>query len=294
MVTIRQLSVSYGTVSALDELSLDIPGRGVFGLLGRNGAGKTTTIRSILGLVKRDSGEVLVCGKDPSGDSSVRRCISVLFSEDGLVPALSVADNLRVWAGLFGKGKEESAELTDSILTKLSISDMSGKSITDLSTGNRRIVALARTFMLDSDLYILDEPTSSLDPVRAAEVRKMISLLAGVKPIVLSTHNLHEAEELCGEIAIIESGKLVMTGRPGEMGADRGRYLIRSENYPLVYRGDSIEPAEDGCILLESDESASFVLAELIGSGNRITEFRLVKRTLSEVFLRLMTGEEGL
>ncbi len=292
MVSIRQLSVSYGTVCALDGLSLDIPGKGVFGLLGRNGAGKTTTIRSILGLVKRDAGEVLVSGRDPSGDSSVRRRISVLFSEDGLVPALSVTDNLRVWAGLFSHGKAESEELADEILVKLGIGDMSGKSVRDLSTGNRRIVALARTFMLESDIYILDEPTSSLDPVRAVEVRKMISILAGVKPVVLSTHNLHEAEELCSEIAIIDSGKLVMTGRPGEMGADQGMYFVRSESYPLVYRGSSIEPAEDGCVLLESDESPSDVLAELVGSGNRITEFRPMKRTLSEVFLRLMAGEE--
>jgi ABC-2 type transport system ATP-binding protein len=290
MISIRDLSVSYGRVRALDGLSLEIPGCGVFGLLGRNGAGKTTTIRSILGIVRRDSGEVLVSGSDPSGDPSVRLGISVLFSEDGLVPALTVIDNLVVWAGLFGFGRRRSVEMAEAVLSRMEASDLSGQSVRDLSTGNRRIAALARTFMRDADLYILDEPTASLDPVRASEVRETIRMLAGTSPVILSTHNLHEAEELCGEVAVIDSGRLVMTGRPGEIGDEGGRFLVRCEAYPLLFRGERFEQGADGSVVLESAEPAAEVLARLLAEGNRVVEFRQLKRSLSDVFLGLMTG----
>ena len=292
MISIRDLSVSYGRVRALDGLSLEIPGRGVFGLLGRNGAGKTTTIRSILGIVRRNSGEVMVSGRDPSGDPSVKRGVSVLFSEDGLVPALTVLDNLVVWAGLFGFGRQRSAEMAESVLSRMEASDLSDHSVGDLSTGNRRIAALARTFMRDADLYILDEPTASLDPVRASEVRETIRMLAGASPVILSTHNLHEAEELCGEVAVIDSGRLVMTGRPGEIGDEGGRFVVRCEAYPLVFRGELLQPGADGSVVLESEEPAADVLAGILAEGNRVVEFRQAKRSLSDVFLRLMAGGE--
>jgi len=289
LVDISDLTVSYGAVRALDQLSLCIPAQGVFGLLGRNGAGKTTTIRAILGLVEPDSGRVLVAGVDPLSDRPVRHRISVLFSEDGLVPSLSVGENLSVWAGLYGC---EPAEPVSSILTKLDIDNMKDERVKDLSTGNRRIIALARTFMLDADIYMLDEPTSSLDPVKAVEVRRMISVLAGSRLVLLSTHNLHEAEELCSQIAIIDSGSLVISGRPGEIGADGGRYLVRCDASQLLFRGRSIMPEQDGHVLLESDDPPADLLAELVDAGNRITEFRPLKRSLSDVFIHLTGGEE--
>ena len=86
------------------------------------------------------------------------------------------------------------------------------------------------------------------------------------------------------------TGRLVVTGKPGEIGADGGRYLVRIEGYPVVYRGATLEPGEEGFVVLESDESPADVLAELVASGNRIVEFRQMKRTLSEVFLGLMAG----
>jgi len=289
LVDISDLTVSYGSVRALDQLSLRIPAQGVFGLLGRNGAGKTTTIRAILGLVEPDSGRVLVAGVDPLSDRSVRYRISVLFSEDGLVPSLSVGENLSVWADLYGCG---STEAVSSILAKLDIDSMKEQRVKDLSTGNRRIIALARTFMLDADIYMLDEPTSSLDPVKADEVRRMISVLAGSRLVLLSTHNLHEAEELCSQIAIIDSGRLVITGQPGEIGADGGRYLVRCDSSQLLFRGRNLPPERDGHVLLESDDPPADLLAELVDAGNRITEFRPLKRSLSDVFIRLTGGEE--
>ena len=289
LVNISDLTVSYGAVRALDQLSLCIPAQGVFGLLGRNGAGKTTTIRAILGLVEPDSGQVLISGVDPLVDRSIRHRISVLFSEDGLVPSLSVGENLSVWASLYG---HEPADLVPSILGKLDIDSMRNDRVKDLSTGNRRIIALARTFMLDADIYMLDEPTSSLDPVKADEVRRMISVLAGSRLVLLSTHNLHEAEELCGRIAIIDSGSLVVAGQPGEMGADRGRYLVRCDADHLVFRGRNLLPEQSGYVQLESDDPPADLLAELVGSGNRITEFKPLKSSLSDVFLRLTGGEE--
>jgi ABC-type multidrug transport system ATPase subunit len=110
--------------------------------------------------------------------------------------------------------------------------------------------------------------------------------------VLLSTHNLHEAEELCSGIAIIDSGSLVITGRPGEMGADGGRYLVRCDADQLLFRGRCIIPEQDGHVLLESDDPPADLLAELVSAGNRITEFRPMKRSLSDVFIHLTGGEE--
>ena len=173
-VVFRDVFVKYGMITALDGLDLEIPEKGVFGLLGRNGAGKTTAIRVITGLVWLSAGILNVFGENPWKRGFPRDRISVLFAEDGLSPSLTVHENLRVWAGFHGFNKEESGIFSREIIRKLGIEDMKQSRVSDLSTGNRRIVAVARTFMLPSDMVVLDEPTSSLDPVRAIEIRDVI------------------------------------------------------------------------------------------------------------------------
>jgi len=287
----RGVSVSYGAVTALDGLDLEIPGRGVFGLLGRNGAGKTTAIRTVLGLVKTSAGCLEVFGEDPGRSGWNRRRTSVLFAEDGLVASLSVRDNLSVWAGLHGVGRGEASTRASAVLEEIGIADSAGTRVKDLSTGNRRLAALARTFLVPADMVILDEPTSSLDPVRAAEVRQVIGRLAGSRLVLLSTHNLPEAEELCDRVAIVDRGRALISGPPGELEGLPDRCFVRVESGPVRHRGEEHAPDGEGGALIECIGSPADLLAELLASGNRVVEFRPYRKSLSGVFLDLTGGE---
>lgn len=286
----RGISVRYGGVTALDGLDLDIPARGVFGLLGRNGAGKTTAIRALVGLVVPFSGSLEVFGGDPAVSGWNRDRISVLFAEDGLLPPLTAEENLIVWAGLHGVHRREAAGLAGAVLDSTGITAHARTRVKELSTGNRRLAALARTFMLPSDMVMLDEPTSSLDPVRAVEVRRAIDRLAESRLVLLSTHNLNEAEELCDLVAIIDGGRLVVSGPPGELERMPDRFLVRTEAGGVDFRGTRHEPLTDGSVVIECGDPAADVLAELLTAGNRVTEFRPYRKNLAGVFMDLTGG----
>lgn len=290
-ISINDLLVKYGNTTALDGLSLEVPSLGVFGLLGKNGAGKTTTIRAIIGLVKQQSGTISVLGEPPGGNNNNRGKISVLFAEDGLVPSLTALENLTIWCGFHGVAKRRANSLAEEILTKMGISHYKDTKVKELSTGNKRLVGLARTFMLPSEMVILDEPTSSLDPERAEEVRSSISKLAGSRLVLCSTHNLTEAEQLCDTVAIIDSGKLIISGRPNDLDETTDRYVIESENGSVSFGGKIYEADENRKIILSSTKRPADILQELIRSGNRITSFKQYRRNLASIFLELTKGD---
>ncbi|MFO7626414.1 MAG: ABC transporter ATP-binding protein [Candidatus Fermentibacteraceae bacterium] len=289
--SLSNVTVLYGRVKALDGFDLDIPSRGVHGLLGRNGAGKTTAIRALLGLLRLDGGSACVLGADPVKTPETRRRISVLFSEDGLVPALTVKENLRVWCGFYGCGPGDSADLTTGSLEAFGMLHAADKPVKDLSTGNRRVVAMARVFAVPSELVLLDEPTASLDPVKASEVRAMMKDCAGDRPVLLSTHNMSEAESICESITMMHRGKRVLHGETGALTVSSG-FLVRTRGGAVVHRGEVISPGPDGAVVVESPLPASELLESLIAQGNRVEEFRKAGRNLEDVFMSL-AREEG-
>jgi ABC-2 type transport system ATP-binding protein len=289
--SLGNVTVLYGPVKALDGFDLDIPSRGVHGLLGRNGAGKTTAIRALLGLLRLDGGSACVLGADPVKTPETRRRISVLFSEDGLLPALTVMENLKVWCAFYGFGPGDSAELAGKSLEAFGMQNAADKPVKDLSTGNRRIVAMARVFAVPSGLVLLDEPTASLDPVKAAEVRAMMKDCAGDRPVLLSTHNMSEAESVCESITIVHRGKRVLHGETGALTVSSG-FLVRTVDGPVVHGGRVMPPGPDGAVVVESSQPASELLQSLIAQGNRVEEFGRAGRNLEDVFMSL-AREEG-
>jgi ABC-2 type transport system ATP-binding protein len=291
-VVLKGIRVLYGPHAALDGLDLEIPGTGTFGLLGRNGAGKTTTIRAMAGLVRTDRGSIRVLGRDPAADPSVRRDISVLFSEDGLLPALTTQENLTAWGMVCGLGRGESSRLAVAMLSRPGLDVPAGAKVRDLSTGNRRMAALARAFMIPGRIVILDEPTASLDPVRAVEARRAVRDMSRDRLVVLSTHNLEEAEALCDSVAIIHLGRSVAAGLTHSLLQDPVRaYSARTETGIMFFEGAAVEAAQDGSFVIRSDRSPADLLADLVDSGNRVTEFKTLRRTLAEVFLDLAGGD---
>ena len=288
-VSIRDLQVSYGRNRALDGLFMEVPRGGVTGLLGRNGAGKTTTIRAILGLVTADGGEIEALGSAPSRRG--RRRMSVLFADDGLVPEMTVWENLVCWGMICGLSRQEARKGCEAMLHTLGMLHSAEQPVRQLSSGNRRLAGLARTFMMPRDLVLLDEPTSSLDPVRAEEIRKGIRDLAGRATVLLSTHNLVEAEDLCDRVVIIDGGRTLASGTPDELSHPGEVHLVRTEGGTAVFRGEVRQPDDKGFVRVESGVCAADTLAELIREGNRVIEFRPERKSLSQTFLEL--AEEG-
>ena len=284
--------VSYDGTPALRGLELDLyRGAGISGLLGRNGAGKTTTIRTILGLVRPSGGSVQVFGEDPSVSFGVRRRMSVMLAEDGLLREMTVRENLVSWAGLFGVDRRR----VDELLEGFELMEMRGRRVSDLSTGYRRVVALARAMIPEYELLILDEPTSSLDPARAIEVRRMILDLKLDRTILISTHNLAEAEELCDHISIIHEGRIAAAGSPESLAGEARGCLVRTASGGVLeIGGETLLPGPDDYVRvpLREGEQPSELLRRLVESGIAVAEFRPARKTLAEVFMEATDQEE--
>jgi ABC-2 type transport system ATP-binding protein len=278
--------VSYGRARALDGFDLGVAAGAVHGLLGRNGAGKTTTIRALAGLVRLSGGSARVLGEDPSSPAFDRRRLSVLPAGDGFVNGLTLAENLVTWAGFWGIGREAAGRAASEVLGELSVGGLSGRQVKALSTGSRRMAALARTFMVPADVFLLDEPTSSLDPVSAPAARDFIRRRAAGRTVVLSTHNLQEAEELCSSVTIIDAGRTAFSGGP----TGGGGWLVRTEDGSLSAGGRDLRPDASGMFLVDLGLGAADTLALLTGSGARVTEFRPASRSLAELFREVVGG----
>ncbi|MFO7948779.1 MAG: ABC transporter ATP-binding protein [Candidatus Fermentibacteraceae bacterium] len=288
-VAIEGLHVRYGRIMALDGLDMRVPAGGVTGLLGRNGAGKTTTIRAILGLVRPREGEIRVLDSPPSRTTRART--SVLFAEHGLVPEMTLMENLVCWGMINSLGLAEARSRAEAVLHTLGTLHSAAAPVRELSSGNRRLAGIARAFMLPRDLVLLDEPTASLDPVRAEEIRAGIRELAGHSAVLLSTHNLVEAEELCDRVVIIHNGRRLAGGTPEELSEPGDVHLVRTESGTALFRGQRHRPDGKGFVRLDSGVSAADTLAELLREGNRVVEFRPERKSLSQTFLELAEEE---
>jgi ABC-2 type transport system ATP-binding protein len=208
---IDKLVKRYGDFTAVDGISLEVPQGEFFGLLGPNGAGKTTTINAIVGLAKITSGAVSVFGYDVEREwRFARRQIGLAPQEYNFDRYLNIRDVLIYQAGYFGLRGPEVAERADMLLERFNLTSKAKQVYTRLSGGMKRRLTLARALMHEPRLLILDEPTSGVDVELRLELWAFLrELNANGTTIILTTHYLEEAEELCDRIGIIQAGKLV-------------------------------------------------------------------------------------
>jgi ABC-2 type transport system ATP-binding protein len=219
----RLTKVYAGGVRALDELTLEIPTGSFFGLLGPNGAGKSTLIRTICGLVRQrgngSSGTVEVFGVDTRTDPvRARGLIGLAPQEPNLDRFLTVRETLRYHGGYFGMSRAAASEKADELIDAFDLREKAGVRTPRLSGGMKRRLLLARAFMHDPPLLILDEPTAGVDVELRMELHAYIrSLHASGRTVLLTTHYLEEAEALCDDIALIDHGRVVAQGSTTEL-----------------------------------------------------------------------------
>jgi len=208
------------TVSALRGITLDVEEGELFGLLGPNGAGKTTAIRILSTLLLPTSGTATVLGHDVVRQAGqVRREIGILFGGDrGLYGRVSAWQNLRYFANLYGLGRALSDRRIAEALRAVGLEERAHDRVDTYSRGMKQRLHIARTLIHDPRLVFLDEPTIGLDPIGARELRDQVRRLRAMgKTILLTTHYMFEADELCDRIAIVDHGRLVALASPAEL-----------------------------------------------------------------------------
>jgi len=217
IVRARGVRKSFGEREVVCGLDFDIPAGICFGILGPNGAGKTTLMRMLVGLSPVTSGEYTLFGQEVS-DTSLHQRIGVVPQQDNLDPDFSVFKNLMVYANYFGISKHEAEKCAEELLDFASLSTRKNDAVMNLSGGMRRRLMIARSLVNNPDLVVLDEPTTGLDPqARHLIWQRLRSLKTQGKTLLLTTHYMEEAAELCDEIMVLDQGRILDRGTPREL-----------------------------------------------------------------------------
>jgi ABC-2 type transport system ATP-binding protein len=234
-------------VLALDHINLQVGRREVFGLLGHNGAGKTTLVKILAGLIAPSEGDALIDGLSVRDQPQlVKRAVSYVSTTGwmGLEWQLSVRENLLLYGRLFGLNRSDAAGRADEALADVGLAKQSNQGVHQISHGMRQRLVLARGLLVRTPLIYLDEPTVGLDPVTAADIRRLIKVTingARQQTILLTGHYLPEMEELCDRLAILHHGRILAIGTPDELKAtvaDRQVVTLRLDGWRDEVAGD--------------------------------------------------------
>ena len=305
VIRTEDLTRHFGSVRAVDGLSLQVPAGIIFGFLGPNGAGKTTTIRLLLGLLEPTSGRASVLGFDTRTESDrIRELTGALLEHAGLYERLSAEDNLEFYGRVWHAPAAERRERSKDLLMHLGLWERRRDLVGTWSRGMKQKLALARTLLHRPRLIFLDEPTAGLDPVAAVAVREDLARLAASEGVTvfLTTHNLAEAEKVCQQVGVIREGRLLAVGNPEELkartGAPRAQILGRGFDervLGLLRARPEVAAAQlqDGQLSLElrGEVEMAPLVSLLVGAGAQVEEVRKGKASLEEVFLTLMEEE---
>jgi ABC-2 type transport system ATP-binding protein len=218
-VVIENLTKEYGDVRAVDGLSLSIQSGEIFGLLGPNGSGKTTTINCLCGLLKPTNGTIRVGGFNAETEGSdVRRILGVSPQETAVYRHLTGRENVALFGALCSVPKRRLNTRVDLVMEKVGLLEEAGRRVGTYSGGMKRRVSIAMALVHDPSIVLLDEPTVGMDPqARRAIWDFLVELKDEGKTIVLTTHYMEEAEELCDRVGIIDHGRLIALGSPAEL-----------------------------------------------------------------------------
>lgn len=291
MLKIENITKQFGTHTAVDNLTLKIPEKELFGFLGGNGAGKTTTFRMILGLLDQTDGTIT--WNDEKIGYNKSHLIGYLPEERGLYPKLKVREQLIYLGKLRGMKAEDALEALEKWLERFEISHYLDKKVEELSKGNQQKIQFISAVIHRPALLILDEPFSGLDPINVEMLKKaVLDLKEEGTSIVFSSHQMEHVEELCENICILRKGKAVVQGNLQEIKRSFGKktLIIHTDNIdlrPLEHMEGVITYCQtaNGCILqIENEPISQTILAELQGKGF-IRKFEIEEPTLNDIFI---------
>jgi ABC-2 type transport system ATP-binding protein len=287
---INHVTKRFGDFSAVDNLSLTIPEKEMFGFLGANGAGKTTTFRMILGLLVPNKGNILWGGKPI--DYSVSSLIGYLPEERGLYPKLKVREQLIYLARLKGMTKADANKELTYWLERFKIPEYADKKVEELSKGNQQKIQFIAAVIHKPKLLIFDEPFSGLDPVNVELLKNsVLGLKEAGSTIVFSSHRMEHVEEMCEHLCILQKGSPVVQGNLKEIKRAFGKKnIIIHADFSMDFLSSALgvlkykQTAEGVRLQVEGEEVADRILKEIVGKGF-IRKFELEEPSLNDIFI---------
>ncbi|MBY8996596.1 MAG: ABC transporter ATP-binding protein [Candidatus Thorarchaeota archaeon] len=307
-ITIFGLTKNFGELVAVDHMDLNIPGGTIFGLLGPNGAGKSTTTRLLSTLLQPTDGTARVSEFDIIQEPvRVREITGVLPEESNrtVYPGMTAYENLEYFARLYDVPEEEIPARIEELLTFMDLWDRKDDKAGELSTGNRQRVALCRAILHRPTVLLLDEPTSSLDPLAAKRVRELILELSKKykQTFLINSHNLPEVQRVCNRIAIIDEGKVLLQGKTQELRSQ----LLSKQKFRIRIVGDiekassiaksmnfveAVKEEVDSILVTIEDptENNSSLMQNMLSQGIKIVEFAEEEATLEDLYLEVVKG----
>lgn len=299
-LTAENITKSFGAKQVLKGIHLGVESGRALGLLGRNGAGKTTMIRIIMQVFPADSGRVLLDGK-PLDTDQIK--IGYLPEERGLYPKKVILEQLLYFAALRGVSARQAKKDALRLLDRLGMGEYANKKLDTLSKGNQQKIQLIATLICDPQIVILDEPFSGLDPVNAMLLEDLVKeCIQQGKIVFFSSHQMNYVEEFCNEIAILNQGKIVLSGNIREIkrGYERNRLLISTRQAENVRQWASALPAElvtqvgeqegDLLVTLADVGQKDAFLSALTAQGFDIDGFRIYEPSLNDIFVSYTEG----
>ncbi|HEY1156226.1 MAG TPA: ABC transporter ATP-binding protein [Arthrobacter sp.] len=297
VITARNLVKKYGDVAAVDGISFTVTAGESFGLLGPNGAGKSTTMKMIGGVTRRTSGQLTILGLDPDTHGpEVRAHLGVVPQQDNLDEELRVRDNLLVYGRYFGLPMSYLRPKADELLDFAQLADKARSKVDALSGGMKRRLTIARSLINEPRILLLDEPTTGLDPqARHILWDRLFRLKEQCVTLILTTHYMDEAEQLCDRLIVVDKGRIMAEGSPAQLirehstrevvelrfGSDRNAVIARR----LEGIGERLEVLPDR-VLLYTDDGES-ALEQAASRGLRPLTSLVRRSSLEDVFLRL-------
>jgi ABC-2 type transport system ATP-binding protein len=289
IVVTAGLTKRYGAHTAVDGVHMNVAPGEIYGFLGPNGAGKTTTLRMLVGLIRPTAGTATVLGHTP-GDPAVVRRIGVLIEGPGFYPYLTGRDNLRVLAKYRGLDRDD----VEDALDRVGLATRADDKFRTYSLGMKQRLGVGAALLGHPDLLILDEPTNGLDPQGMAEMRELITTLAGDgHTVLLSSHMLSEVQEICDRVGVISGGELLTESTVAEL-RGASSLLLRAEPLHVAFPavrgvvGDRSAMLTAGGIRIEAGAASAPALARaVVESGADLLELRTDEKSLEEVFFEM-------
>ena len=288
ILELKNINKSFGEKEVLKGVSFRAEGGKAFGLLGRNGAGKTTSIRILMDVFPANSGEVLIDGK-PIDYNKVG--IGYLPEERGLYPKKLIIDQLVYFAELKGMSAKDAVKAVDYWLSRLGMTEYRNKRLDTLSKGNQQKIQLITALAHDPDIVILDEPFSGLDPVNAMLLKDVVKeQIAKGKIVLFSSHQMSYIEEFCDSIAIINAGRVAISGDLHEIKRNylRDKLVVSTTKPELIQRdlGDACTVLDNGTLLIQlaSPDEKQGMMKRIVETYD-VDEVKVFEPSLNDIFV---------
>ena len=293
-LVVDSVTKRFGDVVALDDASFRVePGR-IFGLLGANGAGKTTSMRIVLDILRADSGQVTWQGR-PNTEVP-RRTWGYLPEERGLYPRMKVGEQLRFFSALYGIPDATARAVIGEWLERFRIPEYLDRRVEQLSKGNQQKIQFMAAILHDPDVLIMDEPFTGLDPINVRLLKEaFLAMRDRGKTLIFSTHQMETVEEICEAIAIVDRGRVVVSGAVRDVKRAMGRQVVRlatdgngnGADWLAGMPGVTLTSAREDFVELRvpADQDPETILRAALDRGDRVTRFEIAEPSLEEVFV---------